>query len=178
MAATLITLIVISIAIGRYGFVSDPMPVHFGANGQPDGFQPKSWGSYLLVFAVPGVLLLGIQWGIWAFQRYGAEQTLRDKSSREAALPWMQAFLLVVLTTVFCALLASMSFQYYAAWLFVFVMAVAVLGSIAIIIVLSRKQRDIDKKLPPTTSTHISHSTYPSPCRGVSWLHYFLQASL
>ncbi|WP_332068167.1 DUF1648 domain-containing protein [Corynebacterium rouxii] len=67
MAATLITLIVISIAIGRYGFVSDPMPVHFGANGQPDGFQPKSWGSYLLVFAVPGVLLLGIQWGIWHF---------------------------------------------------------------------------------------------------------------
>ncbi|VZH85760.1 hypothetical protein FRC0190_01697 [Corynebacterium rouxii] len=69
--------------------------------------------------------------GDMAFQRYGAGQTLRDKSSREVALPWVRAFLLVVLTTVFCALLASMSFQYYAAWLFVFVMAVAVLGSIA-----------------------------------------------
>lgn len=44
-----------------------------------------------------------------------------------------------------------MSFQYYAAWLFIFVMAVTILGSIAIIVVLSRKQRDIDKKLPPTT---------------------------
>lgn len=47
-------------------------------------------------------------------------------------------------------LLASMSFQYYAAWLFIFVIAVTILGSIAIIVVLSRKQRDIDKKLPPT----------------------------
>lgn len=151
IASTLMTFVVISIAIGRFGSVPDPMPIHFGANGQPDGFQPKTWGGYLAAYLILGAIFLGIQWGMWAFQRYGEGQTLRDRSSREATLPWVQIFLLIVFAAVFFALLASMSFQYYAAWPFIFVMAVTVVGSIAIIVVLSRKQRDIDKKLPPTT---------------------------
>lgn len=143
IASTLVTLVVISIAIGRFGSVPDPMPIHFGANGQPDGFQAKTWGGYLATYLILGAIFLGFQWGMWAFQRYGEGQTLRDRSSREATLPWVQVFLLIVFTAVFFTLLASMSFQYYAAWLFIFVIAV-------IIVVLSRKQRDIDKKLPPT----------------------------
>ncbi len=51
----------VATAVGSYAFASnlpDPMPIHWGADGLPDGFAPKAIG--LLMLPVIGALVTGI----------------------------------------------------------------------------------------------------------------------
>lgn len=52
-------LIMMSFAIGGfyYNELPDPMPTHFGLDGQPDRFTPLPWGAFLLPMVSIGVFL-------------------------------------------------------------------------------------------------------------------------
>ena len=49
----------------RYRLLADPLPVHWGFRGEPDGWLPRRFGAWLM----PG-LLLGLQ-VFWAGMRRG-----------------------------------------------------------------------------------------------------------
>lgn len=47
-----------ALAVWYWPQLPDPMPTHWGANGQPDGWMPKPWGAFVGPFAATFVYVV------------------------------------------------------------------------------------------------------------------------
>lgn len=60
LAALALVAALVALALLRYPLLPSRLPIHFGINGQPNGFMAKSYGAVLLVVATPAALTLGL----------------------------------------------------------------------------------------------------------------------
>lgn len=96
----------------RYDALPDPMPTHFGADGRPDGWSPKSFGSVMILpimTLVMGVMLGGIALLTGRAKRglrLDAGRSLEAQNRFRAAMSRFLAILGVLVTTM----LAMMAF--------------------------------------------------------------------
>lgn len=58
LASAILILLGFCASIAFYGRLPDPVPIHWQASGEPDGWMPKPWGAFVLPAVSAGVFAL------------------------------------------------------------------------------------------------------------------------
>lgn len=109
VAALLVaTAIVVALALYawlRFPAVPDPMPTHWGADGQPDAWEPKSLSGFLTLVLIGPVIVWVTTVGVVALLRamfggggFTSSMSDRDKARQQLAAPgqlWVIAWMMV-----------------------------------------------------------------------------------